>query len=141
MAINLEDTASPHRSNPFSKRVDDVLPRIIGYVGKIEDGLRQHGVSPPLWPLQSLHPSGDGRSRRCHQDRSVGQECWDAMEPFVERAVYVNAMEDAGATPMGQTTNGWWHWRSDSTRPISLTGNQNIKLSGWIWTTLLALLT
>ncbi len=24
-----------------------------------------------------------------------GRECWDAMQPFVERAVYVNALEDA----------------------------------------------
>jgi hypothetical protein len=25
-----------------------------------------------------------------------GRECWDTMQPFVDRAVYVNAMEDAG---------------------------------------------
>jgi hypothetical protein len=25
-----------------------------------------------------------------------GRECWDAMQPFLDRAVYVNAMEDAG---------------------------------------------
>ena len=43
-----------------------------------------------------------------------GRECWDAMQPFVERTVYVNAMEDAGGkreqpvpTRIARTSNGW----------------------------------
>jgi UDP-N-acetylenolpyruvoylglucosamine reductase len=42
-----------------------------------------------------VHPATDNPSDK---DKIIAwaRECWEALQPFVERAVYVNALEDAG---------------------------------------------
>jgi FAD/FMN-containing dehydrogenase len=65
-----------------------------------------------------------------------GRECWDAVQPFVDRAVYVNAMEDAGGKSEQPVRDAYGpnferlaalKKRFDPTN--FLTGNQNIKPS------------
>ena len=65
-----------------------------------------------------------------------GRECWDAVQPFVDRAVYVNALEDTGGggeQPVGDAYGPNFERlaalkkRYDPTN--FLTGNQNIKPS------------
>jgi FAD/FMN-containing dehydrogenase len=65
-----------------------------------------------------------------------GRECWDTMQPFVERAVYVNAMEDAGGKSEQPARDAYGpnferlaalKKRYDPAN--FLTGNQNIKPS------------
>jgi len=65
-----------------------------------------------------------------------GRECWDAMQPFVDRAVYVNGMEDAGGNREQPVHDAYGpnfervaalKRRYDPTN--FLTGNQNIKPS------------
>jgi hypothetical protein len=65
-----------------------------------------------------------------------GRECWDTMQPFVERAVYVNAMEDAGgkSEQPARDAHGPNFERLAALKkrydPTNfLTGNQNIKPS------------
>ena len=41
-----------------------------------------------------VHPGTDDRAQAQKMVR-WGRECWDALQPFVERAVYINALEDA----------------------------------------------
>jgi FAD/FMN-containing dehydrogenase len=43
-----------------------------------------------------IHPATDDRADASKIVR-WGRECWEAMQPYVDRAVYVNAMEDAAA--------------------------------------------
>lgn len=65
-----------------------------------------------------------------------GRECWDAVQPFVERAVYVNAMEDPGGKSEQPARDAYGanferlvalKKRFDPTN--FLTGNQNINVS------------
>ena len=65
-----------------------------------------------------------------------GRECWDAVQPFVDRAVYVNAMEDAGGKSEQPVRDAYGpnferlaalKKQFDPTN--FLTGNQNIKPS------------
>jgi hypothetical protein len=42
-----------------------------------------------------IHPATDDPADAVKIDH-WGRECWDAMQPFLDRAAYVNAMEDAG---------------------------------------------
>jgi FAD/FMN-containing dehydrogenase len=65
-----------------------------------------------------------------------GRECWDTMQPFVDRAVYVNAMEDAGgkSEQPARDAHGPNFERLAALKkrydPTNfLTGNQNIKPS------------
>ena len=52
-------------------------------------------LSAPIGSFQSLHnPAGDDLADAANIVR-WGRECWEATQPFVDRAVYVNAMEDA----------------------------------------------
>ena len=63
-----------------------------------------------------------------------GRECWDAMQPFIDRAVYVNAMEDPGGNSEQSVRDAYG---SNYERLAALkerydpsnflTGNQNIK--------------
>jgi FAD/FMN-containing dehydrogenase len=41
-----------------------------------------------------VHPATDDPAE-CEKIVRWGRECWDALQPFVERAVYINALEDA----------------------------------------------
>lgn len=43
-----------------------------------------------------VHPATDDPSDSCKMI-SWAQQCWESLRPFVERAVYVNALEDATA--------------------------------------------
>jgi FAD/FMN-containing dehydrogenase len=65
-----------------------------------------------------------------------GRECWDAMQPYVDRAVYVNGLEDAGANDEQPVRDAYGanferlvalKKRFDPTN--FLTGNQNINAS------------
>ncbi|HEV2336835.1 MAG TPA: FAD-binding protein [Stellaceae bacterium] len=63
-----------------------------------------------------------------------GRECWDAMRPFIDRAVYVNAMEDPGGNSEQSVRDAYGpnyqrlaalKQRYDPSN--FLTGNQNIR--------------
>lgn len=41
-----------------------------------------------------VHPATDDPAQ-CQKIVGWGRECWEALQPFVERAVYINALEDA----------------------------------------------
>jgi len=92
---------------------------------------------PPAMTTYNLyiHPATDapGDAAKIVQ---WGRECWGAVQPFVERAVYVNAMEDAegmGEQPVRDAYGANYEplvalkKRFDPTN--FLTGNQNINAS------------
>jgi FAD/FMN-containing dehydrogenase len=65
-----------------------------------------------------------------------GRECWNAMQPFVDRAVYVNAMEDPGGMgeqpvrdAYGANFERLVALKKRFDRTNFLTGNQNINAS------------
>jgi FAD/FMN-containing dehydrogenase len=80
-----------------------------------------------------IHPATDDpadASRIVHW----GRQCWEAMQPHVDRAVYVNGMEDAaagGEQPVRDAYGANYErvaWLKKQYDPTNFfTGNQNIK--------------
>jgi len=82
-----------------------------------------------------VHPATDDPAE---SDKIVrwGRQCWDDLQPFVERAVYVNALEDALEDGQSRAPEAYGpnygrlvalKKKYDPTNV--LTGNQNIKLA------------
>jgi hypothetical protein len=82
-----------------------------------------------------IHPASDDPANAANIVR-WGRECWEATQPFVDRTVYVNAMEDAVGESEQPARDAYGpnyprlaalKKRFDPTN--FLTGNQNIKPS------------
>jgi FAD/FMN-containing dehydrogenase len=82
-----------------------------------------------------IHPATDDPADASKIVR-WGRECWEAMQPYVDRAVYVNAMEDAAAASE-QTVRDAYGPNYERLTPLKkkydptnfFAGNQNIKPS------------